>query len=84
MFGLAKVLGNIERTALRSVCKPCLCTLNLVAVRMYTPVSVRRSFLIPYVYRSKSFNIHTDSGLCYGELMCRYCGDGKHSRQAAG
>ena len=61
MFGLAKLLGNIERTALRSVCKPCLCTLNLVAVRMYTPGSVRRRFLIPYVYRSKSFNIHTDN-----------------------
>lgn len=34
-----------------------------MSVRAYTQGAVRRRFLIPYVYRSKSFNIHTESWL---------------------
>ena len=68
MFGFTKVFGTVERAVVRSVWKPCVGTSQFRTIRMYTQGSARRRFLIPYVYRSKSFNIHTDSREVDSEL----------------
>ena len=44
-----------------------------MSIRAYTQGAVRRRFLIPYVYRSKSFNIHTESPF----LLLIWCIDNK-------
>lgn len=61
MFGLTKLCSQVTGTSFRNVCKPCVSALNLISCRSYAHGAVRRRFLIPYVYRSKSFNIHTES-----------------------
>ena len=63
MFGLAKSLCRMEAAALHSAWKGVAFPRSIMSVRAYTQGAVRRRFLIPYVYRSKSFNIHTESRL---------------------
>ncbi|KAK8819564.1 Kinesin light chain [Blastocystis sp. ATCC 50177/Nand II] len=61
MFGLAKSLCRMEAAALHSAWKGVAFPRSIMSVRAYTQGAVRRRFLIPYVYRSKSFNIHTEN-----------------------
>ena len=51
----------MQSIGIRTVCKTCVSGVNPIVCRSYSHGAVRRRFLIPYVYRSKTFNIHTES-----------------------
>lgn len=70
MFGFTKAMCRMELATLHSASKLLACPRSIGSVRAYTQGAVRRRFLIPYVYRSKSFNIHTESwDACFPSLV---------------